>query len=520
MNVAFDEWIPVVTLNGERRLVSLLEIFTQGNSCADLAVRPHERVSLMRLFLCVAHAALKGPEDFDQWLEAIESLPEKAELYLQNWKECFELYHKNKPWLQVAGLSKSVDGQNDSAKDWTSVSKLNFSFATGNNTTLFDHQGMNPEDRVISINATVISMLAFQCFSTGGLISQVYWNGTKTVKTAKDAPCVSASMVHSFLRGKNLLKTIHLNLPTYESIQLNNNEQEIGVPIWEKPPVSLNDTAGIKNATRTFLGRLVPMARLIRLHPNGKRMLLGDGLVYPTFADGFPPEPSATVIIRKKDQKEERALLSFRPDKAIWRELGAIVVKRKAEGNGGPLFLQAINDGADIDLLVAALARNQATIIDTVESVFHIPSKLRSPEGTSTYETEVNYAETLAKRLGWAIEKYRKSVDGGWEGRLKGAGPRKGALKARLFSTATIHYWTAVEKNLEYLWAHIKVVGTEAAVPTRQSWRKVLFSAACDAYRTACGQETPRQIRGFVEGWNQLAGKKGTNETLEMEGEA
>lgn len=523
MNVAFDSWIPVVTTSGEGRLVSLRDIFAKGKQFTDLSVLPHERVSLMRLFLCVAHAALKGPENYDKWLGAMERLPQETENYLQEWKESFELFHSQKPWLQVAGLRKSADGQDCDDKDWTSVSKLNFSFATGNNTTLFDHQGANAEDRVIPLWSTILSMLTFQCFSTGGLISQVYWKGSQTIKSSKDAPCISASMVHSFLRGKNILETIHLNLPTHENIQLSYGEQKIGVPIWEQMPVSLSDKANVENATTTFLGRLVPMTRVIKLNRDGRRMLLGDGLVYPTFVDGFPQEPSATVVIRMKDKKEERALLSYRPDKALWRELGAMVVKRNTGGNGGSLYLQTIQDSAEIDLLIAALGRNQATIVDVAESVFHISSKLRSPEGTSIYEAEVKHAEVLANRLGWAVEEYRKAMDGGWEGRLKGAGPSKGALKARLFSIATIHYWTAVEKNLSYLWAHIEAVGTDAAIPTRDAWRKMLFSAACDAYRTACGQNTPRQIRGFAEGWKRLLVRKEiieTSESSEMEEEA
>ncbi|NLW36392.1 MAG: type I-E CRISPR-associated protein Cse1/CasA, partial [Syntrophorhabdus aromaticivorans] len=49
MNVAFDPWIPVVTPRGDRKLISLCSVFAEGEMFLDLAVRPHERVSLMRL---------------------------------------------------------------------------------------------------------------------------------------------------------------------------------------------------------------------------------------------------------------------------------------------------------------------------------------------------------------------------------------------------------------------------------------------------------------------------------------
>lgn len=523
MNVAFDPWIPVVNRAGERELASLCSVLAEGEKFADLAVRPHERVALMRLFLCVAHAALDGPKDYDEWCEVPKLLPDAAMKYLTVWKDWFELFHKERPWLQVAGLSKGLvdNGLGINADDWTPVSKLNFSFATGNNSTLFDHCGMGV-DRTISICETILSMLTFQCFSPGGLISQVYWNGTQSGKSSKDGPCVPASMIHAFLRGKSLQATIHLNLPNFNDVKFSYSERDFGKPVWEIPPTSLFDSVLIENATTTYIGRLVPMTRLIRLHPSGDRMLLGDGFVYPPFTDGFPPEPTATVVIRVIGKKEERTLLPYRPAKAFWRELAAVVVKRGAEGTGGPLSLKAVQDGDGCDLVIAALARDQATIIDTAESIFHIPSRLRSVEGTVIYETEVKNAESIASRLGWAIETYRLEIDGGWEGRLKGAGPSKGALKVKLHSIATSHYWTTVEKNLALLMTHIESIGTDYAITTRDEWRKMLFATACDSFRTACGQESPRQMRAFAKGWQKMTSTKDepeadTQETKEEE---
>jgi len=524
MNVAFDPWIPVVTNTGERMLVSLSSVLTEGDKYADLAVRPHERVSLMRLFLCVAHAALNGPESYDEWEGVPQRLPDAAQKYLTEWKDSFELFHAEKPWLQVAELRKSSDEENsvEDVSRWTSVSKLNFSFATGSNSTLFDHEGKENE-RVISINDTVVSMVAFQCFTVGGLIGQVYWNGVRCGKLANskkengpvkssDGPCIPSSMVHSLLRGKTLVESIHLNLPSYNDISCYGGNPNIGRPAWEMMPCSLSDSQRIQNVTQSYLGRLVPITRLILLHPSGKKMLIGDGFSYPNFASGFQQEPTATVIVQQRRNTEHRALLSYRPSKALWRELSAIVIKRKTEGAGGPLSLRSIQTGEDCDLVVAALARDRATILDAIESVFHIPSRLLVPEGSASYESEVKIAESLANRLGWAIELYRSEVDGGWEGRLKSAGPKKGDLKVKLHAVATINYWTSVENNLSLLMGHIKAIGTEKAIPTREKWRKMLFASACEAFRISCGQETPRQIRAFAKGWQKLTKKRDKSE--------
>jgi CRISPR system Cascade subunit CasA len=499
MNVAFDPWIPVVTLDGKPKFASLCEVLTEGQNLADLSVRPHERVSLMRLFICVAHAALDGPKDYDEWCDVPKRLPDAARKYLETWKDHFELFHPTMPWLQVAGLKLGKTTE----EVWKPVSKLGFFMASGANTTLFDHEGMANDARKIQLRSTILSMISYQCFSPGGLISQVYWNGVQTSKASKDGPCVSVSMLHCLLRKGTLFQTLHANLPSYEDVQLSYADKAIGCPIWECMPNSLNDHKARGNATETYLGRLVPLSRVIRLNEDGSEMLMGNGLSYPSFIDGFPPEPTSVVVIRD-NVKKERTLLSYRLGRSIWRELSAMIVRRNADGIGGPLSLRSLAESESCDLIVSALARDQATILDTTESIYHISPKFRSSESLYVYEEEVRKSEEYAKRLGWAIEDYRRTLDGGWDGRIKSAGPNKNDLLGKLHGPATTQYWTTIEKNLDLLMAHVNALGTENVVSTRKAWREMLHQAARDAYEAVCGQETPRQIKAFTEGWRKL----------------
>jgi CRISPR system Cascade subunit CasA len=84
---------------------------------------------------------------------------------------------------------------------------------------------------------------------------------------------------------------------------------------------------------------------------------------------------------------------------------------------------------------------------------------------------------------------------------------------AKLHSSATSHYWTAIEKQLPLLMTHIEAIGTDSAIPTREAWRKMLFFAACEAYKIACGQETPRQMRAFAKGWQKLTSTRDERES-------
>lgn len=530
MNVAFDPWIPVVTNSGEPSLVSLCAALAEGEQFVDLAVRAHERVSLMRLFLCVAHAALNGPEDYYEWCDVPEKMPGAVMDYLSRWKDSFELFHPEKPWLQVAELRGTAKSSGNSG-DTSPAALLDFELATGNNSTLHDHGGQI-RSRKIEPARIALNLLTFQNFSPGGGSPVAQWNSTRTSQVGNpDAPCLSQSMAHCLLRGGSIKETVHYNLPTFETVRTiyktmsmdkkkggTYSDISLGRPVWECFPDSPDrQSQRVINATCTYIGRLVPVSRWIRLIPGSNEMYCCNGFKYDTFKDGFPSEPTAAVrLVKKKDSKgaetTERRVVKVTPTKALWRELSSLLVKRSADGLGGALAMTNAPHDAPFDFHVCAMTRDQASMDIAVESVFHIsPAVL---DHISVYHTEIVGSDKLlgaegyARKLRRAIEEYRQSVDSDWKSRVKRTQAKaQNTLKDKLAETAFLGYWTAVEKNLSLLMRHIEAIGTDAAEPTRDAWRRMLFSAACEAYRTACGQETPRQLRAFAKGFQKLTYK-------------
>lgn len=517
MNIAFDPWIPTVNTTGDRELASLHAVLTAGSRFSDLAVQPHERVSLMRLFLCFAHAALDGPKTYDDWCEVPSHLPEAARSYLKRWQDSFELFHSEKPWLQVAKLEpliKNGTQKTDPLKDWISLSRLKLTKASGNNSTLFDSAARGSIETEYTLAELALNLLVFQnFFVAGGKASSRCWDEQKIENppNPKGGPCAGKSILYSFLRGKDLAETIHLNLNSFEDLKYHYGDTPdwLGKPLWEQPITSPDDQAAIENATQTHLGRLVPQTRHLRIHQNRESMLLGAGFIYPKYQDTnntFPPDIFATMV---RDQKEKRKLLSATPDTAIWRELHALAVKRKDKTDTGCGSLCLLNSPASesCDIVVCAMITNPtkaAEIVDLVESTFHIPSQLRAPEGTVAYEAEVEHAVTWQDRVAWAVESYRAGIDGGWESRLKSTGPKKHLLRQKLHAQATAFFWTSVEKQLPLLMAYIKAIDTDDAQLRRQIWRATLGTIARDAYRMTCSQDTPRQMRAFTNGWRKL----------------
>lgn len=523
MNVAFKPWIPVVTTAGKPDLASLSAVIADGEKFVDLAVRPHERVALMRLFICVAHAALDGPKDYFEWCDVPKRLPEASYKYLKHWEDSFELFHNDKPWLQV----KDLTGDKTSP-----VSLLDFELATGNNTTLFDHGGQL-SCRNIEPARLILNLLTFLNFSSGGGSPVAQWKTTKTVQVGNpDAPCLSQSMAHCLLRGKSLSETIHLNLPTYEQVgeayktfKINKRTGyeystiNFGRPVWElfpESPEGGHDKAA--NANKTYLGRLVPVSRWIRFIPETDQMYCCNGFKYDTYKDGFAAEPTAAVrVVIAKDKKgnevQERRVVKADPSRALWRELTALFIKRDADGIGGPMAMQNAPHEGEFDFHVCAITRDQASMDIALESVFHITPAFQNH--FPAYQTEVIGnakvigAEGFSRKLRWAIEEYRTVVDSDWKPRVKRTQAKEqNALRDRLAQKAFLSYWTNVERNLHLLMTHIEAIGTDAAVPTRDAWRKMLFAAACEAYAVACGRETPRQIRAYAKGFQKLKPEK------------
>ncbi len=274
----------------------------------------------------------------------------------------------------------------------------------------------------------------------------------------------------------------------------------------------------------TYLGRLVPISRWVRLI-DGTKMYCCNGFKYDTFKDGFPAEPTATVrVVTKKNEKgvetQDRAVVGGNPEKALWRELSALLLHRSLFGLGGPMAMENAPDQAGFDFQVCAMTRDQASMDIALESVFHITPILH--RHLLIYRSEVERAEYVAHRLGWAVEEYRKEIDDDWQKVLSGKKRVKNTweLKNKLHSIATTHYWTAIEKNLPLLMRHIEALGTDQAISSRDAWRKMLYRTARDAYQVACGKETPRQIRAFAKGWDRLTAKKDEKKTSNEKKEA
>ncbi len=158
MNLTVDPWIPAVRGDGTRALFSLQELFAEAHELRDLAVKPHERIALMRLLLCITQAALDGPDDEAAWENCEPLIQLRVRDYLEQWSSAFELFGEGPRFLQLPNVQAGK-----ASDEGNSATKLDLALATGNNSTLFDNCA--EQNRAVATARTALNLLTFQCFS-------------------------------------------------------------------------------------------------------------------------------------------------------------------------------------------------------------------------------------------------------------------------------------------------------------------------------------------------------------------
>ena len=500
MNLTTEAWIPIVWNDGKPGTVSLREAFERGEEVQDLAVRPHERIALMRLLVCIAQAALDGPADYYDWKACRPRIAPSALDYLDRWRHCFELFGKGQRFLQVANLKKSVKKSDGDDDEGNSTSKLDLALATGNNTTLFDNAGGS--ERTFTSGELALMLATFQCFSPGGRIGVALWNGKETAgKGSSDhAPCLAGGMLHALLRGDHLLATLQKNLLTKRQAEQFFGQDSWGRPVWELMPQQLADAESVRNAHHTYLGRLVPLTRAIWLADDCRSLILANGLEYESYADGWR-EPSATIVTRKVKGQPTRVVLPASIDKAAWRELHALTVKAVGQNPGGPAALQNIAvDEEPFDLWVGGLVANKAKPLDTTEAVFHVPAGMLIDKHQRTYEDGVKHAGDIEFRLRCAVSVYHKELGDNLDR------PEMKNRRQQIQSNAAAQFWTDIESAVPGL---LEVAACPESLGLNHKWHGTVWGqsvrrAARAGYERACPHETPRQIRAYALGLKTL----------------
>lgn len=337
-----ESWVPVVDLDGIRRLVSLRESLQNAAAYSRIdGGHPLQTIALYRLHLALLHRALNGPastEETAAWYTT--GLPvEPVERYLTRYAGRFDLFGQQ-PFLQVPGLhlytEASEGGKSKSFKQhWSWLTAFE---GRANTTALFNPFKMREEaerDDTISVADVIPMLLEHLTFTLGGLLHAFTTN-------PGEAPSARSALF--LVEGPDLEKTFVLNLVDYPSAMRGERDQ----PFWESgaltpKQIKAMHSPGQPRVIQGYAQHYTWPSRSVELH------LQGDAVDEMGYAAGIPfkridlepgqaTDPMTALVALKKGTYRTYQLDT---DRLLWRDFDAFLAGARLQPPR--IFLHAVD---------------------------------------------------------------------------------------------------------------------------------------------------------------------------------
>jgi CRISPR system Cascade subunit CasA len=220
-------WLPVQLLDGSEATLSLCEVFARSGGIRRLAGDiPTQDFALLRLLLAIAHDALDGPADLDDWADLWQDETPFAPVpgYLEQYRERFDLLHPQAPFFQSAGLRTSND----------EVFALNRIIADVPNGDPFFTARFPGPDRITFAEAARWAVHV-HAYDTSGIKTGVV--GDPRAKNGKAYPqgvAWAGNLGSVVAEGGTLRETLLLNLVAADSTEAGDGGDDR--PAWRRPP--------------------------------------------------------------------------------------------------------------------------------------------------------------------------------------------------------------------------------------------------------------------------------------------
>lgn len=476
-NLVDEPWIPVA----DAGKISLMQIF-KNPKYRGLGGNPIQKVAVFKLLLAISQAAYT-PNDNDEWREiGAEGLASRCIDYLEKWHACFFLYGE-KPFLQMTEI--------ETAKVQSYGAVLP-EISAGNTTVLGQFQverSLDDADKALLLVSLMGFALAGKKTDNTVTLTPGYTgknNDKGKPSSSKPGPSVAyMGLLHSFLLGQNLQKSLWLNLLTTTQInQTNAFVQGVGTAPWEKMPDG-EDCPVAKGLKQSVMGRLVPICRFCLLQKDG--LHYSEGIAHLNYKEGMV-DPSVAVKYSAKVPK----VLWANPEKRPWRELTSLLGFFEQGNNQGfkswqiSLCVDRARDAVEIfalwsgGLRVSSNAGEQYVSgnDDFVESAVWLDSSTLGDNWFAQLKIEMGALDAMAKSLYGCVAHFYK------EQRVDGT---------KLSAQATHLFWQFCERNFQDL-----VKNCESKF-YRRKLRKLFAAYMHQSYDKFCPKETARQFDAWAK---------------------
>jgi CRISPR system Cascade subunit CasA len=304
-NLVTQPWLPCQSGDGAVVELSLSETLERAPElCRLVAGSPLTAFALHRILLAVVHAAIRGPKSLVEARElyAAGRFDDGVFDYLKTWSGRFDLFAKERPWFQPAP---------DPGAAPKTIAVLVHERAAGHNATLFDHSVDAAPPNLTPAEAAQ-ALVTSQAFAVGGGVSRPF--------NLVSAP--STAHVLGLIEGQSLFDTLMLNLVRYDGIDAPIPVMSEDTPCWERGEDDHPDRAGTR--PRGWLDYLTWQPRAIKLlREEGGHVARCVVSQHLRMATPAPMDPAASY---RSDAKAGRKALRVRSDRALWRDLDAILI--------------------------------------------------------------------------------------------------------------------------------------------------------------------------------------------------
>ncbi|MER6240842.1 type I-E CRISPR-associated protein Cse1/CasA [Streptomyces clavifer] len=330
-------WIPVLRSNGEQDELSLRQVFEQASELRRIiGDLPTQEFALVRLLLAVAHDALAGPADIDDWSDLWSDVQCFALVgpYLEAHARRFDLLDTTVPFFQTAGLRTSKD----------EVFSLNRIVADVPNGEPFFSARMPDVDRLTFAEAARWVVHA-HAYDTSGIKTGV--DGDKRVKGGKVYPLGvgwAGNLGGVFVERPTLRETLLLNLVAEDTNGVRIDEQD--APAWRRAPCG---PGGAERAPSGVRDLYTWQTRRLRLHfdeqgVHGVVLGYGDPLSPRNKHDREPMTAWRRSLAQEKKLRESPIYLprDHDPERAAWRGIASLIADTSVSGQGAdaPAYLR------------------------------------------------------------------------------------------------------------------------------------------------------------------------------------
>ncbi|GGV90839.1 type I-E CRISPR-associated protein Cse1/CasA [Streptomyces massasporeus] len=330
-------WIEVLRADGAQVELSLRQVFDQAGSVrrivGDLAT---QELALLRILLAIAHDALDGPRDIEDWAD-LWGDPDcfaPVQDYLGTHGGRFDLMHPDVPFFQTAGLRTAKD----------EVFPLNRIVADVPNGEPFFTARMPAVERLTFAEAARWVVHA-HAYDTSGIKSGAV--GDDRVKGGKVYPLGTGwagGLGGVFAEGDTLRETLLLNLVAADTAEL-----EIAAddrPAWRREPCG---PGGVERSATGPRDLYTWQSRRVRLHHDeagvhGVVLGYGDPLASRNMHRREPMTAWRRSIAQEKKLRQSPVYLprEHDPGRSAWRGIASLVADRTeaAQGSEAAMFLR------------------------------------------------------------------------------------------------------------------------------------------------------------------------------------